>query len=412
MHILYMENAIGFGGSTRCALDLSERCVRHGWRASLALGYPLPADHTADSSVKVIPLHETSAMRRAVKLRRFRDQSAWRAHIGFVASVMAADLPLALRLARYVVEHDVDLVHANNDLLVNRAAILAGRLTRRPVVSHQRGWVWPCATVRWLARRTERIVAISGSVADDLVAAGVGEDRVVVCYDGIDVDRFAGGLADRSRVRREWGWTDDHLVVGMPAVLTEWKGHAHFLHAFANLVDRHPMARAVLVGGPVPGEPNLHDELQRLTHRLGIHHLVHFAGHVSAMPSAYAAMDVVVHASQRPEPLGLVVLEAMAAGRAVVAARAGGPTEIITHGVNGLLVGSGDGSALAGVLARLASNPQLRESLGVGAVRRAAEFDLRDCWSRTVDVYEDVLRRVGTSHRESTPWASKRSSCC
>ena len=412
MHILYTENAIGFGGSTRCVLDLSDRCIRHGWRASLALAYPLPAGHSANSSVKVIPLQDTSAMRRAVRLRRFRDQSAWRAGLGFVASVLAADVPLALRLARYIVEHDVDLIHANNDLLVNRAAILAGRLTRRPVVSHQRGWVWPCATVRWLARRTGRVVAISRAVGEDLVEAGVAKDRVIVCYDGIDVDRFADGLTDRSRLRRGWGWTDDHLVVGMPAVLTEWKGHAHFLHAFAKLVDLHPMVRAVVVGGPVPGEPTLHDDLQRLTHRLGIHHLVHFAGHVSAMPSAYAAMDIVVHASQRPEPLGLVVLEAMAASRAVVAADAGGPAEIITHGVNGLLVGCGDCAALVEMLAGLALNPVIRERLGLAAVRRAAEFDLRNCWSRTVDVYEDVVRRAGTSPRESTPWPSRPSSCC
>ena len=412
MHILYVENAIGFGGSTRCVLDLSERCVGHGWRASLALGHPLPVDHAVDASVKVIPLHDTPAMRRSVKLRRFRDGSAWRARVGFVASVLAADIPLALRLARYVIEHDVDLIHANNDLLVNRAAILAGRLTSRPVVSHQRGWVWPCATVRWLARRSDRIIAISRAVGDDLGAAGVADDRVVVCYDGIDVARFAGGAADRSRVRRGWGWTDDHLVVGMPAVLTEWKGHAHFLHAFAELADRHPMARAVVVGGPVPGEPDLLDELQRLAQRLGIRRFVHFAGHVSAMPSVYAAMDVVVHASRRPEPLGLVVLESMSAGRAVVAMRAGGPVEIITHGVDGLLVGTGDGAALVEEMARLASDPQSRERLGLAAVQRAAEFDLRHCWSRTVDVYEDVVRRRGTSPQESTTWASRPSSCC
>lgn len=412
MHILYVENAIGFGGSTRCALDLADRCIRHGWKATLALGFPLPAGQSLPPSVELLPLYELPAMRRAVKLRRFRTRSAWHARAGFAASTVVADFPLAVRLARYVIEHSVDVIHANNDLLVNRAAILAGSMTDCPVVSHQRGWVWPCGTVRRLARRADRLIAISQAVRESMVDAGVDRDRITVCYDGIDTARFSVVTGDRERVRREWGWTDDHLVVGMPAVLTAWKGHTHFLRSFAAFVDRVPVARAVLVGGGVPDEPNLLSELRGLTRQLDIQDRVHFAEHVVAMPAAYAAMDIVVHASVKPEPLGLVVLETMAAGRAVIAARAGGPAEIITDAVDGLLVSPGDRTALVDAMCRLASDAPLRSRLGRAGCLRASDFDLNNCWSRTVDTYQDVVGRARRLPRESTPWASRQSSCC
>ena len=87
------------------------------------------------------------------------------------------------------------------------------------------------------------------------------------------------------------------------------------------------------------------------------------------------ALDVVVHASTEPEPFGLVIAEAMACGRPVIASRAGGAAEIVEPGVDGLSFSPGDVGQLAGAIARLAADPDERRRLGEAAARGARQFE-------------------------------------
>ena len=100
---------------------------------------------------------------------------------------------------------------------------------------------------------------------------------------------------------------------------------------------------------------------------------VRFAGFQSNVPEWMQAMDIVVHASDH-EPFGIVVIEAMALGKPVVAGREGGPAEIITDGVDGLLAPHGDASALAAAICRFLDNPSLMTRCGTAARVRAADF--------------------------------------
>ena len=100
---------------------------------------------------------------------------------------------------------------------------------------------------------------------------------------------------------------------------------------------------------------------------------VHFTGHQDDVYAWMDALDIVVHASFG-EPFGLVLVEAMALGKPLVATAAGGPTEIIEHGVSGLLVPPGDSVSLADAIGRILNEPGLASSLSVGARRRADLF--------------------------------------
>jgi glycosyltransferase involved in cell wall biosynthesis len=141
----------------------------------------------------------------------------------------------------------------------------------------------------------------------------------------------------------------------------------------AQIRRRHPQAHCVVVGGTHDLEPGYADAVERQVASLGLDRHVTFAGLQANVPDWMHAMDVVVHASDR-EPFGIVVIEAMALGKPVVAGSEGGPREIVTDGVDGLLVAYGDSAALAAAVRRYLEDPEFAKRVGTAARRRAAHF--------------------------------------
>ncbi len=377
-HILFVESATELGGSTRCLVSLVAMCQARGWPVSVALAYPVPEVEDRIARGNVLRLYEKPAHRRHLTRLRKRggpDRRRPGSVLSSCWSLLRTDLPGALRLASFARRRGVDLIHANNELLVNRHAILAARMIRRPVVSHQRGWAGRSRLTRLLGRWTDRVVAISDYVAGTLIEAGIDGPKIQRIYDGVDGERFGRAADRRLAARRALGLAASDEVIGLPAVLLPWKGHEMFLTAFARLADGRPNLRALLVGASPSGAPDLSGALRAQAAKLGISDRVCFTGHVADMVDMYAAMDLVVHASQQPEPFGLVVVEAMAAGKPVIAADAGGPAEIIRHGTDGWLYPMGDAGALTSAMARLLDDRPLREGLAQRAPLRAAAFD-------------------------------------
>jgi glycosyltransferase involved in cell wall biosynthesis len=134
--------------------------------------------------------------------------------------------------------------------------------------------------------------------------------------------------------------------------------------------------RAVIVGAPHETEPAYAIELRAQTAALGLDDVVTFAGFQSNVPEWMQAMDVFVHASEH-EPFGIVVIEAMALGKPVIAGSEGGPSEVITDGENGLLVPFGDAGSLAKAIVRYLDDHAFASRLGAAARARAAVFDDR-----------------------------------
>jgi glycosyltransferase involved in cell wall biosynthesis len=162
-------------------------------------------------------------------------------------------------------------------------------------------------------------------------------------------------------------------VVGLVARLQRWKGVHVLVEALPRVLGEHPDAHVVVVGGDHPLEPGYRDELVALAARLGVADRVHLVGYQADARAWMGSFDVVVHASDR-EPFGIVVLEAMAAGKPIVAGAAGGPAEIVRDGVDGLLVAYGDAEGLAERIGRLLDDPALAERLGRAGAERARDF--------------------------------------
>lgn len=216
---------------------------------------------------------------------------------------------------------------------------------------------------------------------------------VEVAHPCVNLDRFdPDALPPTGVARAQLGLSTRGPVVGMVGRLQRWKGMHVLVDAAPAIRAAHPDAQIVLVGGRHDGEPDYADALDAQIDALGLSDAVHCVGFQSNVPTWMQAMDVVVHASDH-EPFGMVVVEAMALGKPVVAGADGGPREIITPEVDGLLAPYGDADALAKQVNRFLSDAAFARACGDAAHRRAHDFSPRQYAEDLVD----SLRRLTAS---------------
>lgn len=327
---------------------------------------------------------------RARDLRRSRT-SRLGALIGPTLSSTRFTAALAWRLRQL----RPDLVHANS----LKAAVIGGfaaRLTGTPLVWHLRDRITtdelPRPTVRAvhfaLRHLATGVVANSATTLASVASALPDTMPRLVLPDPyspppLNGARAGAGAAGGSSVPTPSGHTAVRVV--LLGRLAPWKGQDVFLRALAATRTAGaeadatcPPLHGALAGAALFGEDAWVDEIHHLAADLGLDEpALRWLGHVDDVPALLAATDIVVHASTTPEPFGQVVVEAMAAGVAVVATATGGPAELITDGVDGVLVAPGDHEALAAALLSLAADPERRRRLGE-AGRTTAERYLPD----------------------------------
>jgi glycosyltransferase involved in cell wall biosynthesis len=291
----------------------------------------------------------------------------------------------AWRLARLARRLGVDVIHTSS-LKAFAYGVLAGRLARLPVVAHLRDDLEHLragplgAVARILLRRLpEAVVGCSSHV---LTAARVEPARSHVVYTGIPNDHIADRAASRS----------GPPVIGMVARIAPWKGQHLFLQAAAEVAARRPDACFRVIGAPMFGEHDYLRELKRLAAAGPLAGRVEFTGFVADPRTAYDQLAVAVAASVAPEPFGKVIVEAMARGVPVVAPAEGGPAEILTDGVDGLLVPPRDPAALAAAILRLLESPRSAAALADQALRTAVtRFTSEAAAGRFARVLQEVV---------------------
>jgi glycosyltransferase involved in cell wall biosynthesis len=284
------------------------------------------------------------------------------------------DLVATLRLARLIRRERPDILHthtAKAGTVGRVAALLAGRHAP-PIVVHTfhghvlRGYFGPLRTrlflllERWLAAHTTALIAVSPQVRDDLVALGVAPaGRFVVIRLGIELDeRVAGEQNGRAESRRYLGIEPERFAVGWIGRMTAVKRTDDILVAFKRLREEGVDAVLCLVGDG-PDRPHL----EHRAHELGVIRDTLFLGYQEEVAPFYAAFDALVLPSSN-EGTPVSAIEALAAGRPVVATRVGGVPDVVQEGEDGFLVEPGATGDLADRLAELARDPELRERMG------------------------------------------------
>jgi glycosyltransferase involved in cell wall biosynthesis len=225
-------------------------------------------------------------------------------------------------------------------------------------------------------RRARRVVAISDTVANELRLVGVADTRIAVIFNGVDIDEFRPMASDRAAFQLPEGVT---LFLFSGDIRTHRKNLDGVLRAIAQVDSLHLAVAGGLEGSPYPA----------LARELGIANRVHFLGHIKQMGALMAAADAFIFPS-RYDPMGLVVLEAMASGLPVVTARTTGAF-VVLDDRQWTLDDPEDASGLVHMLRQLASDPLLRKRLGESNRAKA----LRYTWKSMASSYLDLYRLVG-----------------
>lgn len=362
MRILQISSASSFGGGERYVADLTN--ALH--------------DRDHDLYVAVRPrsplIEELRLLPTKIKTLPLRN---------------ALDLRTAYELARFVRQHEIEVVHAH---MARDYSVAAYATRRNPQAKFivTRHVLFPLNRLhRQTLARAHRVIAVSNAVARELRNGAIaGDEQIAVVHNGIDTDRFAKVLArfDRAEFLRSKGLPSECLLVGSIGELRTLKRHDDFIRAAAIVADQFPQAQFVLAGVDTSSSGEVRKQLEQLVSELRLTGSFHFLGWLEDAEKLLAALDVFVSASET-ESFGLAIAEAMAAGTAVVATATEGAQEVIENQQTGLLAPIADPPQLAAAVAALLANGELRKELATRAQQEvAARFSLQ----RMVDEIERI----------------------
>jgi glycosyltransferase involved in cell wall biosynthesis len=334
VRVLRIFSRLNVGGPSVHVIVLTAGLAERGYETRLLVGYE--GEREGD-------LHEL-AQKSGVRCIRVaglgREVRPW------------SDILVLGRLYREIRAFRPSVVHTHT-AKAGFVGRIAARLARVPVIVHTfhghvlRGYFGPIKTAlyrmleRWLARGSDVLIAVSDAVKQDLVTLKVAPaERIRVVPLGLPLESLTGPLP-RGSLRQPAGVPEGAPLVGIVGRLVPIKDVGTFLDAAAHIRRARPEVHFAVVG-----DGELRAELESRTQALGLGQAVHFHGWRSDMAPVYGDLDVVVNCS-RNEGTPVALIEALAAGRAVVATRVGGTPDLLGNGARGTLVPPGDSLTLA-----------------------------------------------------------------
>jgi len=359
MRILQICSARELGGGERHLADLANGLALRGHEVFVALvpGSPLLAELSRVPKQNIVEL----PMRNSLN----------------VAS--------ALKLERFVRQHEIEIVHAHVARDYPLAALCTRRAGARLVLT--RHVLFPLNRIHKLTlRRTARVIAVSQAVAEGLRAQGIFDpDKIVCIHNGIDVDRFEQGREGATGQS-----IDEKLRVGMVGHLAPIKGQEDFVRAAAIACSLRDDVEFIIAGEDKSQRGEHRNNLERLIDELNLNQRVRLLGWVADVAKLLPTFDLFVSPA-RSEPFGLSIVEAMAAGVPVIATMSEGALEIIEDRQTGRLVPIGDPEMMAQTIAELLSDQNERARLSENAERVVRErFLLERMVGETEQIYEQA----------------------
>ena len=378
--VLQIVPALSAGGAERTTIDIARALVESGFRALVASeGGRLEWELTAAGG-ELIRMPVASK----APLTILRNASA---------------------IAALIRRQNVVLVHARSRAPA-WSALIAARRTGIPFVTTYHGFY--NAKGRWkrwynsVMARGDAVIANSEWTARHILSAyRFQPKRLTIIPRGMDLHQFDPGSVGPERVQalRDW-WLakEGERVILLPGRLTRWKGQLVFVRALAYMKreGRLPQGVRAVIAGDAQGRELYVREILDAIARDGLQDVVALSNHVTDMPAAYLAADIVVSASTDPETFGRVPPEAAAMGRPVIATDHGGVRETVRSGETGLLVKPRSGRALAeGLVDLLARTPEELAAMGAkGRAHIQANYTVERMCADTLAIYRELLAQT------------------
>ena len=398
--ILYVENGIGYGGAIICLRHLVRNLDRQRYIPMVVTGRTGP--HYKEIAQEAEWKHIPDRHIDIVGAHRNIDPATWPDKIPglrfIINQILArADdtanfLPFFVLLLWTAKSFKADLIHANNEPLCNRAALLVGKILNLPTVCHVRGDQKGSRLMEWAYSLPDRLISVSHWVAKSVrEKLQIPEEQIDVIYDGIELEKL-DIEADGSAFRKDHDITANDFAVGLIGLLIPWKGQEMFLDAAKLLREKIPHLKMLIIGG-TPDECQAYEAaLRQRVIDEQLDDIVVFTGHVAKMEPVYKGLDVIVSASTSPEPLGTVVIEALAMGRPLIGPNHGGAAEMMEHEKTGLLFTPKDAASLAEQIERYYKDNELRKTLGKNARQHALKtFAVETHAEKVQAVYDKLL---------------------
>lgn len=381
--IIYIDHSPKFSGAEKVLLNLLDLVKKSEPGISPVLVCPAGSDivdYFKKAGIEIDPAEMVWFTRKAGLTRIF---SYGLSVVSFSASLL-----------KKIKKHDARIVQTNTFISALYAVI--------PVWLARRKMVWYMydildvdlvnkVFVRFAAFGADRIICASGAVKKRLVEFGVDEKKCAVIHNSI-LEQEAG-CAPQASVRAGLGVPEDAPLVGMIGQITPWKGQEVFVKSIPEVLEKFPSARFVLVGDIMgPFDREYKEGIEKLIEREGLGDRVILAGFRKDIPAVMGSLDVVVHASIRPDALPTVILEAMFMEKPVVATAVGGVPEIIDDNESGLLVPPDDPVAMANAISRLLGSKIFCANLGRQGKRTLLEkFKPETYLKKVTGIYRELL---------------------
>lgn len=353
--ILIVENGTGFGGAVVALRTL----LQAGFSNPCAVGIVSAADYGLKefSSVSFFA-YASSRSRWFSNISDFITRRLNWLPEGLVSFAMGrlddlfVRLPYFLRLVWIASRFKPDLMHGNNELISNREAALVAWLMGIPYIQHVRGPFPENAKLGHLLRLPDLFIGVSRWLYFDCLDRGVPVGRMLQLYDGVAESDRTAEEKNTGPVGMERSWdAASGPVVAMVGMLLPWKGQALFIEAAAHVLKKFPDVVFLIVGSqPDLANSGYEAQLRGRVAALGIESSVVFTGHIENLGDRMSMFDIVVSASLKPEPLGLVMIEAMRSGCYFVGPAHGATAEFIDNDSRGSLFEPGSTESLTEVL--------------------------------------------------------------
>jgi glycosyltransferase involved in cell wall biosynthesis len=373
IRLLTISPTCEIGGSELNLLRLLQHLDKDEYEILHLIPYPGPlADEFKKASFQVKILDMS-------RIRRFINPLK---HIAFFLNFF----PTVFKIKKIIENNRIDIVCTSS--MVNPYGALAARLANKPHVLMVVEYLTVLRiTIPYFYLLSDKIICCSNMVSRMFKKS----DKVLVYYPGIDINEFSPD-SDGKALKEKLGISKN--LVGMVTRLAAWKGVEVFIKAAKYLNDD---VKFVIFGQPVMGKERYAAKLTRIIEDSGLKDRVtiNLEYRYKDIPSVIAASDVLVHASLRPEPFGLTVIEAMAMAKPVIAAKLGGPVEIISDGIDGMLIEPGRPQVLASSILMLLDNPEIARKIGMMAREKVLKkFDIKN-YARNFDI---IFKSIHKKH--------------
>ena len=385
-NILFVHGNNDLYGGDIALLELIRRLDRERFRPLVVL--PNDTRHINRLSAKLKQEGIACRFVRMAVIRRkyFAASGLFMFAANFVAGVVA--------LMYLIWRNKVALVHSNT--IAVPCGAFAAQLMRRPHVWHIHEIVTRPASARKilhpLVTRLSTVVAVVSHavrrhILEDCPSQG---SKIRVILDGIDVAAFQNG--NGNKVRRELGIPPDSFLVGMVGKVCRWKGQLLLADAAQIVSKQRDDVYFLAVGGVFDDEMHFMASFRNAVASNNLSRNFVISDYRSDIRDVMNVFDVFVLPSTEPDPCPLVVLEAMAAGKAVIASRHGGPLEQVAEGETGLLFTPGSADSLAAAIIALLDDPDRARAMGGDGQKRAsAHFSVERYAHDFESLYRDLL---------------------